>query len=308
MRWRKLGVVWKPDGTLPWARSHATCPTPVRLSDTLIRVYIQCRDENNVGRVGYVDVLASNPLSVQQVSNEPVLDVGVPGSFDDNGVLQTCVIKVGDTRLYMYYVGFELSYQIRYRLLTGLAVSTDGGCNFNRIKRTPILERSDDELYFRGGPFVLSGDACFKMWYVAGSQWIELDGKSMPVYDLRYMESENGIDWPPKGRVSMAITDPDEHGFGRPFVINEEGRYKLFCSVRKRSLQRYRLGYAESEDGIHWSRMDEKLGLDVSQNGWDSDSVEYSAVIKAAGKTYLFYNGNDFGATGFGVAELVEGG
>ncbi len=305
MRWQKLGVVWAPDGSRPWARSHATCPTPIRLDEELIRVFIQCRDEGNVGRVGYVDVLATDPLSVQAVSDGPVLDIGEPGTFDDNGVFQTSVIEVGDSRLYMYYVGFELSHHIRYRLLTGLAVSTDNGRSFSRIKRTPILERSDDELYFRCGPHVAEENGRYRMWYIAGSHWTDLNGKSMPVYDLRYMESENGIDWPARGTLSLAVSDPDEHGFGRPYVLHEDGKYKLFFSVRKRSLGNYRLGYAESDDGLHWERMDARLNLDVSPAGWDSEAVAYSAVVHAAGQTYLFYNGNDFGGTGFGVARLV---
>ena len=306
MRWEKLGVVWAPDGSRPWARSHATCPTPVRLDEARIRVFIQCRDDDGVGRVGYVDVSVEDPLSVLGVSESPVLDIGRPGTFDDNGVLQTCVIEAPDGSLYMYYVGFELSRHIRYRLLTGLAVSTDGGNRFSRLRQTPILERSDAELYFRGGPFVLQEGGRFRMWYAAGSGWIDLDGKPMPVYDLRYIESENGIDWPAEGTVSLELQDPDEHGFGRPYVLHEEGRYKLFFSVRKRSLGRYRLAYAESADGLHWERMDSHLNLDVSPRGWDSEAVEYSAVVHAAGQTYLFYNGNDLGGTGFGVARLVE--
>ena len=33
MKWQKYGVVWRPDGSLPWARTHATCPTPLALDD-----------------------------------------------------------------------------------------------------------------------------------------------------------------------------------------------------------------------------------------------------------------------------------
>ena len=34
--------------------------------------------------------------------------------------------------------------------------------------------------------------------------------------------------------------------------------------------------------------------------------LEYGAEIRAGGRTWLLYNGDDFGATGFGVAELLE--
>jgi hypothetical protein len=48
------------------------------------------------------------------------------------------------------------------------------------------------------------------------------------------------------------------------------------------------------------------MGLDVSASGWDNETVEYAAVVNAGDKTFCFYNGNDFGVTGFGVAELIK--
>jgi hypothetical protein len=67
----------------------------------------------------------------------------------------------------------------------------------------------------------------------------------------------------------------------------------------------YRLGYAESNNGINWIRKDEEMGLDVTPGEFDSDAIMYSAVISVGDKTYCFYNGNNFGEQGFGVAELI---
>lgn len=305
MQWKKHGVVWQPDGSKAWARRHATCPTPLWLNDGTLRLYIQCRDEHNVGRVGYVDVDPEEPGRVIRVSDKPVLNVGEAGCFDDNGVFQTSVLKDRDGRIRMYYAGFELSHRIRYRLLTGLALSEDGGETFHRIQKTPILERSDAEPFFRCGSFVRQDDEGYYVWYVAGGQWVNIEGKAMPVYDLRYLESKDGIYWPDEGRIVLPIIDSNEHGFGRPYVLCDENQYRMFYSIRKVTPNAYRLGYAESDDGIHWLRKDDELGLDVSREGWDSESVEYAAVVETGGRTWMFYNGNDFGGTGFGVAELV---
>lgn len=305
MQWKKHGVVWQPEGDKAWARSHATCPTPLWLKDGTLRLYVQCRDANNVGRVGYVDVDPDDPTCVLRVADEPVFDVGEAGCFDDNGVLQTTILEDEDGRVRMYYVGFELGHHIRYRLLTGLAVSDDGGESFQRVSRTPVLERSDAEPFFRGGPYVRLDNGVYRVWYVAGGSWTEIHGKALPVYDLRYLESTDGIHLPDEGQVTLPLTDPGEHGFGRPYVLRDGDRHRMFYSVRKIEPNAYRMGYAESDDGIHWTRKDDELGLDVSPEGWDSESVEYAAVVEAGGRTWMFYNGNDFGGTGFGVAELI---
>lgn len=307
MRWRKLGIVHRPDGSRPWARTHAMVPTPVRLDERTIRVFVTFCDDAGIGRTGYVDVLASDPREVLGVSQQPLLDIGIPGTFDENGVLACSVVRVDDSCWNMYYVGFELGTKIRYRLLSGLAQSRDGGRSFERVRRTPVLERSDAELYFRGGPWALHEDGRFRLWYVAGSEWLDVDGKSMPMYDVRYAESADGVDWPARGEVQVPITQADEHGFGRPAVIAKPGGgYRMFYSVRRKSFRAYRLGYAESPDGRSWTRMDDHLNLDVTPGGHDSEAIMYAAPIEVDGRLYVFYNGNDFGRDGFAVAVLEQ--
>lgn len=306
MKWKKLGVVWKPDEQLWWAQQYATCPTPLLINDKILRIYLQSRDAKGVGRIGYIDVDPHNPLNVLTIAKKPALDIGEPGCFDDNGVFQTSIIKVGE-KMRMYYVGFEICHHIRYRLLTGVAESHDGGITFKRLKKTPILERSSKELYFRCGPFVRVGEkGNFQMWYISGSEWEEIDGKMMPVYNLRYMESRDGIHWPEEGEIALELDRNKEHGFGRPYIVKKKDHYQMFYSIRKNNPRAYRLGYAESHDGTHWKQKDEEMGLDVSEEGWDSESVEYSAIVDIGEQTYCFYNGNDFGATGVGVAELIK--
>ena len=67
----------------------------------------------------------------------------------------------------------------------------------------------------------------------------------------------------------------------------------------------YRLGYAESADGIAWERLDDQAGLEPASEGWDSEMVCYPAVCGTEGRRYLLYNGNGYGATGIGYAVEV---
>jgi predicted GH43/DUF377 family glycosyl hydrolase len=307
MHWKKHGLVYGPNGSLPWALSHAMIPTPFRIDEERVRVFITSCDAAGIGRPGYVDVSADDPTRVLSVGRIPLLEIGEPGTFDENGVLGCSVVAGGEGEMLMYYVGFELGTKIRYRLLTGLALSGDQGESFTRVKKTPVLERSDRELYFRGGPCCIKDTHGFRMWYVGGDRWMNVKGKQMPVYDIRYIESGDGFTWPDQGEVQISITQEDEHGFGRPYVIPKpQGGYRLFYSVRRISCGAYRMGYAESADGKNWKRMDEKINLDVSPRGFDSEAIMYAAPIQIEEKLFIFYNGNDFGRKGFGIAELIS--
>ena len=66
----------------------------------------------------------------------------------------------------------------------------------------------------------------------------------------------------------------------------------------------YRIGYAYSNDLENWTRDDSKAGIDISNDGWDSEMVSYPHVFELDGSLYMFYLGNQVGKYGFGIAKL----
>lgn len=302
MIWKKLGLVYVANGEYPWAKSHAYIPTSIMLDELKIRVYVAFLDKDKVGRIGFVDIDASNPLRILKVSEKPVLDIGLPGTFDDNGVTPICIVKSGK-KLYLYYVGWQLGVKVRYFLFAGLAISNDYGESFQRYSQVPILDRSDRELFTRSAAWVRQEDNGWKMWYVVGQKWISVNNKQVPTYNVRYLESADGLSWGKQGTVCLELANENEYGFGRPFVIQENGIYKIWYSIRTIS-KGYRLGYGESSDGLIWTRKDDQVGIDVSASGWDSEMICFACIQQTKYGTYMFYNGNNYGETGFGVAVL----
>jgi hypothetical protein len=305
MRWRKLGRVYVASGEAEWMQRRAYLPTPVELGDGRIRVYVAFLDRKQVGRVGFVDVDGADPTRVENVSQTPALDVGEPGEFDDNGVNPVSVVAVGG-ETWLYYIGWQLGRRVPYLLFCGLARSRDAS-TFERHARVPVLERSDPEPTLRSAAFVLpAGAGGFRAWYVTGRDWVESRGRRRPSYGICYAESPDGVSWPAAGRPCLAPALPDEYGFGRPYVVEDGGLLRMWYSIRSHT-RGYRLGYAESVDGVEWTRLDDRVGIDVSSSGWDSEMIHCGSVLRAASGSYLFYNGNGYGETGFGVA-VADGG
>ncbi len=124
-------------------------------------------------------------------------------------------------------------------------------------------------------------------------------------YNLEYAESQDGINWIRDKNVAIDFKDEYEYALGVPRVIKDNNLYKMwFCSRATKDIDTYRIRYAESIDGINWTRKDEEVGIDVSQTGWDSEMICYPFVFDHKGKRYMLYNGNDYGKTGFGLAVL----
>lgn len=304
MKWRKLGRVYTANDEYGWAHSHAYIPTPFVLDDDRIRVYVAFQNKQQVGRIGFVDVDAENPLKILRISVKPALDIGEPGTFDDNGVTPMCLVNIRRNNL-MYYTGWQLGVKVRYYLFTGLAIIDANGETFKRYSNVPVLDRSNEELFVRTGAYVMQDDDIYKMWYIAGSKWIDIRGKKVPTYNMRYLECKDGLSWDKKGVVCMELSGNDEFGFGRPYIIKENNKYKMWYSIRTVS-KGYRLGYAESINGKEWIRKDNEVGIDVSESGWDSEMICFSSIVDVKGKRYMFYNGNNYGETGFGVAVLEK--
>jgi predicted GH43/DUF377 family glycosyl hydrolase len=147
-------------------------------------------------------------------------------------------------------------------------------------------------------------------WYASGTQWVEIDGKLEEVYVIKYARSHDGISWERENRQLLpSLVEPEPTH--RPSVVEIDGTYHMwFCHRQVRDFRggagAYRIGYARSLDARVWERDDSLAGIDVSPEGWDSEMMAYPYVVKVDDRVLMFYNGNGFGAAGFGVAELVE--
>ncbi len=304
MTWEKLGRVWEPKGDQWWNYRYAMLPVPVYLKEeNVVRVFFGAADQQIFSRVSYVDLDPENITRIVNASKEPVLDIGALGTFDDSGVVPSCAIWIKE-QLFLYTVGFQRCERVPYMLFAGLASSGDKGQHFERVSPAPILPRNHFRPTSQGAPSVLYHEGKYKMWHWFSTKWIEVEGKLFLDYKIGYAESADAIHWEMKDITCLA-PDPakDEFAVARPWVIREDDRFKMWYSIRIKG-KMYRIGYAESGDGLNWERMDHLAGIDVSAEGWDSEMVCYPAILDLNGERYLFYNGNSNGATGFGVARL----
>jgi predicted GH43/DUF377 family glycosyl hydrolase len=161
------------------------------------------------------------------------------------------------------------------------------------------------------GPKIRRFNNQFYLFYIAGRKWKLHNGKPEPVYKIRMATSEDGINWTKHGKDLIESRIEDDEAQASPDVIFLNGKYHMFFCYRYstgfRSHEKgYRIGYASSEDLIHWTRKDENAGLDVSATGWDSEMVAYPHVFELDGNIYMFYLGDQVGRFGFGLARLKE--
>ena len=203
---------------------------------------------------------------------------------------------------YLYYSGWSLAKDVPFLFFIGCAVSTDAGATFEKVSPSPVLGRSRIDPFLTASPSIVIEGGIWRMWYVSGTGWSE-DADREPSYLIRYAESHDGVEWRPTGHVCIDYSLEGEHAIARPHVLRDGTVYRMWYSHRGPS---YRIGYAESADGLAWTRMDAEAGIDVSSEGWDSEMVAYPWVGDVAGTRRMLYNGNGYGRTGIGQAVLSQ--
>lgn len=295
INWEKKGLIFKPDKSFFWSKTHAMIPTPIRLNKSEIKVFYSGRDELNRSHIGYVTFDLDKNFQITDKSLLPILSPGELGCFDDNGVTPSCALKIED-RIFLYYIGWNPGSTVRMHLFGGLAISEDGGETFNRWSRAPIIERSITDPYLNTAPFVVKGKHEYRMYYVSGYEWVH---KDLPRYNIKTATSSDGINWKREGKVCIDFKDSNENALARPFVIYDEGIWKMWFGYKQNC---YRIGYAESVDGEDWVRKDDQANINISKSGFDTEMIEYASVVKHKGKYIMFYNGNNYGFDGIGLA------
>lgn len=298
MMWRKIGKIYQPSGELDWARSHAANPIPEHVEGDIFRIYFSARDANNRSSIGYVVVDLAAGGRVLEVPREPVLRPGDLGMFDDCGASIGCILRVGDAR-HLYYMGWNLAVTVPWKNALGLAVSESSDGPFHRWSRFPIVPLDETDPYTISYPWVMWEGGRYRMWYGSNLRWGP-EKKDM-LHVIKYAESADAVHWEKDGRTVIGGASEAENAICKPCVVKDSGCYRMwFCSRG----EKYRIQYAESAEGIHWNRLGQDEGIDVSSEGWDSDMIEYPCVFDHAGQRFMLYAGNGFGATGFGMAVL----
>lgn len=312
--WKKHGKLFDPRdlGGNSWMKEYAQSPSVLAFDDHL-RVYFCSRpaptpDGQYMSYLAYIDVAQDDPLRILAVCDGPALSLGGFGAFDEFGTNPVSVIRDGDD-IRVYYAGWTRCESVPFNAAIGVAVSRDGGRQFERIGAGPVLSYSPDEPYLLGSPRVRKFGDTWYLWYVSGKAWLRTETRPEPVYKIRMATSHNGIDWVKHGKDLINDRLGGDECQAGADVSYRNGRYHMFFSYRnslnyKGSEGGYRIGYAWSDDLVEWHRHDEAAGMHPSPSGWDSEMASYAHVFEHDGRTLMLYQGNQMGRTGIGLAEL----
>lgn len=306
MNWRKETWIYDPENHMDqFAKrmKYGANPVPIWIREDLFRIFYNVRDEQNRSYITYLDydIVEKKIISLP---GKLLVGPGPRGTFDDCGCSLGSVLDLGD-KCYIYYLGWNLPRNVPWMNTIGMAVYDKKSNSCEKISPAPIMDRSSVDPLSISYPFVLKGNTGYQMWYGSNLTW----GNTTPEnYDFEYVikhaESDDGIHFHRDGRICIQGNNLADRVFARPAVLLEDDLYKMWYTYRGET---YRIGYAESRDGLNWTRMDDKAGIEADAlSARENGEICYPFVFRHLEKLYMLYCGRRYGLTGFGLAVMAD--
>ena len=285
---------------------YTQVPTPLVLNDK-IRILYAGRVKN-ITHIYSIDLSPPPKLEVINFSDTPLLYPNKSkGTFDDEGVMPSFLFKENNKH-YLFYSGWNSRNSVPYHNATGIAEYHLENNSIVRLYDGPIMDRTYNHPYLAVTPCVWKDKEMYNALYISGLAWKKYKNKHEPLYVIKFANSHNLIDW--ERPIEQFIESRYElECFSNPTVkVNKDGLDILFCSrncyeYRDDPDRGYKLGYATFVNGKVTRNDVEWLGHSFV----DLDDIMqcYPSFLKFENKDYVVYNGNGFGSTGFGIAQIL---
>lgn len=307
-----------------WMKEYCQCPTPLLLNSQQLRIFISTRPEKfgnyYTSNTGYLDFSISNSkFKLINISKNPILNLGSKGSFDEHGLMVNSIYSTLD-KIYMFYTGWNRKTTVPYSMSIGLAISSDRGLTFSKISDGPILSLNSYDPYFVTGPSVRRFQNKYYMWYSTATDWLHINGKAEPKYQISYATSEDLLNWIPSGKLCIPEISKGECQVSfAVFQDKKTSSYYSFFSYRdlykyiknKRSSSSYKIGLVKSNDLINWKRIENSyfLKTEFGSSYWDNEMACYPQFLDSLFKNdirRILYCGNYFGKFAFGTKPLKK--
>ncbi len=255
-------------------------------------------------RMGYAWSL--NGTNWTEYAGNPVLNISTDTSmFDSDGIETPTVIKdlsaPPSHRYKLWYAGRKLKCSTVLDHKFGYAYSPDG-IHWTKYSGNPVMTAGNSSSWYNtfiSNPSVIFENNIYKMWFtapdaVANSQ--PTDGKG----NIGYATSPDGINWsvyPAPVILAGSQNNWDSATVAEPSVIKVGNMYHMFYSALDKWLvENFQVGYANSMDGINWTKATTNPVLKIGTAGkWDRYWASHPAVMydSISNKFKMWYTGRD---------------
>ena len=284
--------------TVKWINSYAWVPTAYKIENTnKAIIFFSARNTSNESDTGYF-IYDLDKMKIIKIAKRPILTRGKLGNFDDSAVIPSHLIKI-KRKFYLYYVGWTQGKKVPFFSSLGLAIANKITGPYKKISNAPIIGRSKFDPLFVATCFVQKIKRGYSMYYTSNMSWKIKNTTPKPRYLIKKCYSADGIKWETNNNKIIKFEKSTETAITRPWILKLKNNFVMFFSLKKNN---YTIETSVSKDGKTWRRKKIFLFKEDKKIKFDSKAQEYASLVKYKKKLFMFYNGNEYGKNGIGLA------
>jgi predicted GH43/DUF377 family glycosyl hydrolase len=236
-----------------------------------------------------------------EVPGNPVIPTSDIDAWDYNSYVDTVVAV--DGTYHLFYRGQRRDLPLLDEYSIGHATSTDG-VDWVMDPANPVLVPGDEGAWDADGvasAAVIHDGTEFRMWYVGGVESVSAVG---------YATSPDGTTWTKHPGNPVMASGPsgtfDDGGAWPGTVMYDGAKYRMwYTAERDADDYIWNIGYAESPDGLEWTRHPEPvIEAESGWNGW----VAYEPAVVYDGTVFrMWYAGHSGSWISVGHAVSTDG-
>ena len=275
--------------------SHAANPVVIKVNRSIFRIFFNSRDEKQRSSVYSIDFdlstlrLMPDSLKVQFLLNSP-------NSYFKDGVSLGSHFELNG----LNWVGFMgwINPSDKHWYGTIGKFQLNDNFDFERIEENPWFDLDNYDQTSLSYPAVYTSKNTMHVWYGTTLAWDGGNGEMIHI--LKEKISKDCVRFESTNRV-VEWKMGESQAFSRPSVLQIHDKFLMAYSVRGNKT-RYRIGFGLIED--HSSIVKQMCTFSTSTSKWESEMVEYPYLVSHGDSIFMFYNGNDYGKSGIGLAQL----
>lgn len=294
-KWTRLGRIFSPSQN--FIKSTHIGPSFIEPTNNhILNIYFTHRNLDNISHISKFKYDLKKKRIIKK-SFKKILEPGGYGYFDFHGVSYPALIKIKNQKK-MFYVGWQkgIKNKLPFKNNIGLCDLTKQP---TRVSKAPIIPADNIDPLNTGSCYALEKNKIIKLWYTSFLKYEKRRDGFENIYTIRYATTKDLINWKKYKSVCIAFKR-NEFAISKPTVIFYKKKFHMWFCARGKN---YKIGYAQSLDGIKWIRMDNKFRVNGKPQKWDNLAMAYPSVIKYKKKLLMIYTGNDYGRTGIGMLE-----
>lgn len=277
--------------------SHLANPLIVEFGRKRKRLFFNSRDEFQRSSIYSVELIGDefeadcSTLTLEQ-------EWGPKDSYFSHGIsIGSSFTFDGDT--FISIMGWKVPSGEHWRGEIGL-LRLDGNAHVSQVTDTPWLGLNDEDPISKSYPAVLIESGGIYIWYGTTISWDAGNGEMLHVIKEARLDNL----W---GNSEQLRTLPyligKAQAFARPAVTLVDQRKLMAYSYRGSSMG-YRIGFVWLDDLNTASHLGGIPAFGPSTADWEDEMVEYPSFFSHNDRKFMLYNGNGFGRTGLGLAEI----